>query len=53
MNIVQSFWSKPFFKEKKDRITIEFLLMSWALSSLQLRKFYDEAFLYTDQKGKE
>jgi len=62
MRIIQSFWSKPSFlksiRDSENRSlggwgNKKFFYMSWALSSLQLRKFYAEVELYTDTLGKE
>ena len=61
MKIVQSYWSKPTHKTKGintyDRnaggwIERKYNLMSWALSCLQFREFYDEVQLVTDEAGK-
>lgn len=56
MKIVQSFWSKPFFCDATTRNNGGWLekkhgYMSWALSSLQLAKFYDDLELWTDELG--
>jgi hypothetical protein len=56
MKIIQSLWSKPL----KEKITEEnyagwpsktYYLMSWALSCLQLKKYYSDVHLYTDKAG--
>lgn len=62
MKIVQSFWTKPTF-QNKDISAVDRLrggwnsqldhLTSWALSCHQLRKFYDEVELVTDEVGKQ
>ena len=58
MRIIQSFWSKPYFAEKRKGGCIGgwshplFFYMSWALSCLSLRKFYTDVELYTDEAGK-
>lgn len=54
MRIVQTFWSgnnKDIISNKFGWLSEEYHLMSWALSCLQLNKFYDEVVLYTDQLG--
>lgn len=60
MKIVQSFWSKPSYKKENinlsDRnkggwIDKKYNYMSWALSCLQFRKFYDNVELVTDAFG--
>tara|TARA_B110000908_G_scaffold172725_1_gene242401 strand:- start:7974 stop:8471 length:498 start_codon:yes stop_codon:yes gene_type:complete len=56
MKIVQTFWSgnsKDIIKDTFGWYAPEYHLMSWALSCLQLRKFYDNVVLYTDEKGYE
>jgi len=69
MKIVQSFWSKPFYEPTSEKVSLiegykedlsteqwkdrKFFCMAWAFSCLQLRKFYDEVELITDEKGKE
>jgi hypothetical protein len=60
---VQSFWTKPIlensnYKHRSDRLKGGWInhtshLMSWALSSLQLRRYYDDLVLVTDDFGKE
>jgi hypothetical protein len=60
MKIIQSFWSKPieFFDTNNSGrfqggwYDTRYNLLSWAYSCLQLRKFYDEVELYTDELGK-
>lgn len=61
--IIQSFWSKPIFENssfnnqfnrlKGGWIDNKSHMMSWALSSLLLRRFYDDVVLITDDFGKE
>lgn len=62
MKIIQSFWSKPFMRS--ESIWVDGRLnggwphrilnyYSWALSCLQLRKYYDSVELVTDKIGKE
>jgi hypothetical protein len=62
MKIVQSYWTKP--SQKKKAINIfdrnkggwvdkKYNYMSWALSSLQFKKFYDQVELVTDEQGHE
>lgn len=60
MKIVQSYWSKPTLKKTNlnasDRNAGGWLnrkanYMSWALSCLQFRKFYEEVELVTDKQG--
>jgi hypothetical protein len=62
MKIVQSYWSKPTLKKtnlnSSDRNSGGWLnrktnYMSWALSCLQFRKYYDEVELVTDKLGYE
>lgn len=59
MNIIQSFWSKPYEinGERKQSYggwcNPAFFYMSWALSCLSLRRFYNDVELYTDKAGKE
>jgi hypothetical protein len=50
MRIVQTFWTKPGLS--MGWMDKQFNLMSWSLSCLQLRKFYNEVELYTDDLGK-
>lgn len=60
MKIVQSFWSGPkALASEKNILAIsagwispEYHWMSWALSCLQLRKFYDRVELVTDEPGR-
>ena len=61
--IVQSFWTKPIFENSNYKLRLDRLKggwidnkshwMSWALSCLQIRKYYDEVLLITDDFGKE
>ena len=62
MKIVQSFWTKPFLSGGKGMAGTrlnggwpekKFNYFSWALSCLQLRKYYDNVQLVTDDLGKE
>ena len=62
MKIIQSFWSKPFTRSDSLLIDARFNggwphrimnYYSWALSCLQLCKFYDSVELVTDKLGKE
>lgn len=57
MKIVQSFWSNPAFEQPLHNaagwLSAEYNWMSWALSVGQLRQFYDEVELVTDQVGKQ
>lgn len=62
MKIVQSFWSKPYMSTKSSLPGSELSggwphrslnYCSWALSCLQLRKFYNSVELITDSLGKE
>jgi hypothetical protein len=51
MNIVQSIWScnKPdFLKENFGWLSPEYNIMSWTLSCLQFRQYYDNVTLYAD-----
>lgn len=54
MRVIQTFWTNNEFKVENSGgwLSPEFHWMSWALSSLQLRKFYDDLTLYTDNNGK-
>jgi hypothetical protein len=61
MKIIQSYWTKPNFrppqilegpKHRAEWLHQKYLLMSWALSCLQLRTFYHEVELITDDIGK-
>jgi hypothetical protein len=54
MKIVQTFWSGNYsniVKETFGWYAPEYHIMSWALSCLQLLKFYDNVVLYTDKSG--
>src|ERR1700730_5036463 len=56
MKIIQSFWSKPSREISSDKSMGGWLekknnYMSWALSCLQFRSFYDEVELVTDRYG--
>lgn len=62
MKIVQSLWSKPGKAKQVNRITDinscgwpdkKYNYLSWILSCHQLRQFYDEVELVTDQQGYE
>jgi len=62
MKIVQSYWSKPVMetggrrgddRQRGGWIDIRFHYMSWALSCLNFKKFYNEVELVTDSLGKE
>ncbi|MCW3464494.1 DUF6734 family protein [Chitinophaga nivalis] len=50
MKIVQTLWSKPGLNA--NWLDTRFHYLSWALSCLQLRKYYDNVELYTDELGK-
>jgi hypothetical protein len=61
MKIIQSFWTLPMFKGDQTIhnnrlsggwINSKYNLLSWAYSCLQLRKFYHNVELITDQIGK-
>lgn len=61
MKIIQSFWTKPFLQSadflQDSRLNggwpaRKYNYFSWALSCLQLSKFYDEVELVTDDLGK-
>jgi hypothetical protein len=61
MKIVQSFWSKPQLKNSSNTpdnrfaggwLQKKYYYMGIAMSCLQLRKFYDEVELVTDEFGK-
>jgi hypothetical protein len=51
MKILHSFWSKPFFEQVRSPASTEFLLLSFAYSCLQARKFYLNVELVTDDRG--
>lgn len=59
--IIQSFWSKPFFKENDDLnarykggwLNANFFYYSCLLSCLKFKQNYEEVTLYTDDLGKE
>ncbi|GAB4111816.1 MAG: hypothetical protein OHK0057_37490 [Thermoflexibacter sp.] len=55
MTFLHSFWTTTtdILALKGGFPHAKFHLMSWALSSLQVRKFYDKLTLYTDNFGKE
>ncbi len=62
MKIIHSLWTKPLFKEQQINDFDRFMggwsekkynYMSWTLSCLQFKTFYDEVELYTDEYGKE
>lgn len=62
MRIVQSFWTKPTFgqqSEGNDSRSLggwrdyRYYYMSWALSCLRLKQFYDKVEIYTDELGAE
>ncbi|MFA0961132.1 DUF6734 family protein [Roseivirga sp. BDSF3-8] len=59
--IIQSFWTKPFFQNKAESAehrlkggwpSEKYNYLSWAFSCLQLKKFYNQVELYTDDYGK-
>mgnify|MGYP000084925178 FL=1 len=55
MKIVQTFWSggaNPLEKAYGWPLP-EYNMMSWVLSCLSLRKYYDDVELYTDKLGYE
>ena len=53
MKIIQSFWTGN--KINKDKsfgwLSSKYHYLGWILSANQLRKFYDDVTLYTDEKG--
>lgn len=58
MKIVQSFWSKPFFRPEGTRLHggwphRRYNYISWALSCLLLSEHYDKLEIVTDEMGKE
>jgi hypothetical protein len=56
MKIVQTLWLKDslnLFNDKAGWYSPEYHWMGWALSCLQLRRFYTEVELVTNLKGKE
>lgn len=54
MRIVQTFWSagRNPLEYSFGWLRPEYNLMSWVLSCLCLRKYYDEVALYTDEQGR-
>jgi hypothetical protein len=50
MKIVQTLWTKPGLNA--SWLDTRFHYLSWALSCLQLRKYYNDVELYTDEVGK-
>lgn len=55
MKIIQTFWSgggNPLEKSYGWPLP-EYNMMSWTLSCLSLRRFYDDVELYTDREGYE
>jgi hypothetical protein len=61
MKVIQSFWSKPFFKENDDLnarfkggwLNANFFFYSCMLSCLKFKQNYEEVSLYTDDLGKK
>lgn len=55
MKIIQSFWSggKDILLDSFGWHTSQAHLMAWALSCLNIRKFYGDVELYTDKQGYE
>jgi len=59
VRILHSFWSKPFYSERKKEKTYggwrhrKYHFFSWALSCLTIKKIYGEIHLITDKKGRE
>ncbi len=56
MRIRQTFWTNNITDLKtlsKGWINVNYFLMSWTLSALQLRKYYDNVKLVTDDFGEE
>lgn len=62
MDIIQSYWSKPFFDSSLQRKSgryqggwknIKYHYLSWALSCLTFKKYYGEIDLITDTIGYE
>jgi hypothetical protein len=51
MKIIQTLWTKPGLNA--GWIDRHYHFISWALSCLQLRKYYNEVELYTDSLGKK
>lgn len=57
MKIVHSLWSKPLIQQLLSKKSVggwpsaSFFYMSWALSCLKCRQFYDKVELVTDRKG--
>jgi len=56
MKIVQSCWSckrENFFESSAGWYSQEYHIMSWALSCLQLRKYYNDVTIYADEVSAE
>ena len=62
MKIIHSYWSKPSHSKNgilaENRynggwLALKYHYMSWALSCLKFKEFYEDVELYTDQEGKE
>jgi hypothetical protein len=61
MNIIQSFWSKPFLLNRKDQdsrfnggwLNANFHYYSCLLSCLKFKEFYAAVTLFTDNAGKD
>lgn len=62
MKIIHTYWSKPSIGTNDNLLenrfdggwfSAKYHFMSWALSCLKARQFYDNVELYTDMKGKE
>ncbi|MFD2938239.1 DUF6734 family protein [Spirosoma flavum] len=58
MRIIQTFWTGNSTESKSLSITggwlsPEYHWMSWVLSCKQLKKYYEDIFLYTDSVGKQ
>lgn len=58
MKIVHSFWTKPYLskgfnKFKGGWFEKQYYYMSWALSCLQFRQYYEQVELVTDSYGKQ
>lgn len=53
MKIIQSFWSCNDVKRNFGWFSEKHHLLGWILSSCQLREFYDDVTIYTDDAGYE
>lgn len=52
MKIIQSYWTKPMLQMCNWAI-IDYHFITWTLSCLRLKQFYQEVSIYTDDIGKD